>query len=86
MSEAICVEVTHSDIFDGVPNAECDCAVALACRRAFRVERVDVTSRRALVYHGDEFQEFVLPTEAIVWMEQFDNREPVEPFEFELSQ
>jgi hypothetical protein len=75
------VRVTAEDIAAGVPcdNERCPIALALL-RQTGRPWKVDASEAE----NGDGGR-FVLPDEAAVFVQDFDNEYGVEPFEFEVS-
>lgn len=75
------ITVTQEDITNGFPGSYTSCPVALALRRVFPEEGVDVDSDSLII--GDREVE---TSEAVGgFMEEFDEGSPVEPFTFTLE-
>ena len=75
------IHVTQLHIDTGVPDARCECPVALAIQDA---------TGRCLEVHSDSVEYDLeksvrLPERAINFIKMFDDWEPVEPFSFELE-
>ena len=75
------IDVTQEDIDRGVKGACTQCPVALALARAFPDVYVDVATTQLLV--GDEF--IRAPSVVSIFIEDFDDGEPVQPFSFDLD-
>lgn len=80
--EKLRVEVTASDIAEGIP-ADCErCAIALAIKRARPGARVSVVED-TIEIDGDQFTP---PPEAVAFIDSFDrDKERCNPFGFDLG-
>ena len=86
------INVTKKDIKNGQPeNIKC-CAIALALRRTFKTNMVEVkkddnTNKVILQIDDDEYdQYYVSKSDHITtFIEKFDIGEDVEPFTFEIN-
>jgi hypothetical protein len=81
------VYVSQKDIDNGTPSDPTSCPIARAIKRRYpQLDYVLVEGESATL--GDDFTDnetFWLPGIAIRFIEDFDARKPVEPFEFELE-
>jgi hypothetical protein len=75
------IQVTQQDIDEGVAESCHDCPVALAIERA-TLGDVRVWRREVSIY---KIGRKPLPLTATDFIDHFDAREPVQPFEFELD-
>lgn len=81
------IQVTQTDIDNGIPVNSCLCPIALAIARQTTLQNVEVDSyghRRAFIDVGDS-KAFPLPDICVGFMEKFDNEQKVKPFSFELD-
>lgn len=76
------IVVTREDIQDGNPDAF-NCPVALAVRRTFGLPYGDVEVNDVIAAGNQEYE---TPCEVIEFICQFDEGQPVEPFEFDLPE
>jgi hypothetical protein len=86
------INVTQTYIDRGTPEVGDECPIALAVKDQTGYTNVNVHSEinHAIVithWSDGESEEFVrmLPTAAREFIEKFDHRQPVEPFEFEIE-
>jgi hypothetical protein len=81
------IEVTAEDIQNGMPGWCGKCPVALAVRRALggfvKREVASVGVSYAAVYVDSRIH--MLPSDARMFVQNFDEGEPVEPFDFEIE-
>lgn len=77
------VEVTQRDIDEGKTRDCTHCPVALAIARAMGLPEVHVAHDFFVAASGGP--EIKLPPEVSIFIRQFDLREPVSPFTFELT-
>jgi hypothetical protein len=75
------IQVTQQDIDEGIAGKCYDCPIALAIARVLHI-RLRVF--RTIVIYSFGYLIF-LPNCVIQFIDQFDNNEPVQPFEFELD-
>jgi len=76
------IQVTQEDIEKGVRNVCAWCPVARAATRAFGKPMKAMRWRLEDVATGECIE---TPKEVSRWMFKFDDHQPVEPFEFEVS-
>jgi hypothetical protein len=77
----ILVEVTQRDIRCAT-SGECDkCAIALALKKHFPTESVNVTGEVAII-GGRHYR---LPQSVVRFILDFDNERPIAPFSFHLD-
>jgi hypothetical protein len=79
LPEQICIKVLQEDIDAGVPSDNLKCPIARAANRFFGKPIHVGTS---ILYPDLSPWDAELPDEAMEFVRKFDNREPVEPFEF----
>jgi hypothetical protein len=80
---AIRVYVTQDDIDNGEPHNPCGCPIARAITRV----RDTPTVFSSWAYIGGTCHtEYDLPPEATEFIRRFDIGEPVEPFDFEMTE
>ena len=94
MRETTVVRVTDRHIAEGKPRNECECPFALAVLEALaaegmKVAAVDVDYFDVFVVQEDETgcrrYRATLPAEAAEFVDNFDDGDPVVPFEVELT-
>jgi hypothetical protein len=79
------VRVTLADIRQGVA-ADCQsCPVALAIKRAFDADWIEVDHYLVRVWKEEEITSYTLSQEVATWIANFDAEAPVKPFAFRIS-
>lgn len=79
------VSVTQEDIDKGTPGNYCQCPIALAIQR-LGVLTCPAVTRFGMYHDIDDRRKYVLlPPGAISFIEKFDAKLPVEPFDFTLE-
>ena len=88
------INVTQSDIDNGIRNSTCSCPIALAAKRAINDGALpsvccsDIEFEYKTERDGDvvyRFKSAYLPTIARDFIRKFDNGGTVEPFSFEIT-
>lgn len=81
------IEVTKKDILNGERCNNCFCPVALAIKRAMNNELKHLSVNYKEVWYQTNENVVVseLPVEAIKFINDYDNEQPVKPFNFTLK-
>ena len=82
----ITIDVTQQDIDRAVRFSCGDCPIALAARRSLGNMSVFVTKRTMLIRRLQYTCDLIsLPTDAVQFVSDFDERRPVSPFRFSIT-
>src|SRR6267142_2410552 len=79
------IEVTNADDKAAAKKSHKTCAMAVACKRKFKLDGVVISVNRAYLVKGDRARRFVLPPSVEREVVSFDRGGGFEPGEYELS-
>lgn len=78
------IDVTQDDIDAGEPYKECDCPIAKAIKRMWPDSGPVVLAETITITRDNARRSYATPDIAAVFMEAFDEGNPVRPFSFTL--
>ena len=79
------IKVTQEDIDKGIRHSPGSCPVARAINRQSEKDNASVGLSCIYFYNIGGFSETPTPLDAALFINKFDQRQPVKPFEFELE-
>ena len=80
------INVTEEDIRMGLRYECSKCPIAIALKRAYKEERVAVSTVAFLIYHlSIPLHTLDDDSNIVSFIEDFDNGRPVKPFSFEIK-
>ena len=80
------INVTEDDIKNGVVFACYKCPIALAVKRAVGAANVRVGTETIRIFKGAVPRHFKMTDAAKVFVKDFDDSKPVQPFSFDLNE